>query len=156
MHKKILIQTDFSLGSLDVLIKTLELFEKSSVTVVLVYVEELSSSISDLLFYSSGKIINAQISREYNDALQIIVNRYKACMQAPLVIEHYFGSNHNAFSNFISAQKITDAVRCSNFQLSHKRGSFCLMPYVNKSALKVIDLELDDKSISHTVKNNKN
>ena len=68
MVKNILVPIDFQVASLNTMKLALEDREDCEVRVILMYSEFLTDSISDLLFYSPHKIIDAKLTPEFKEA----------------------------------------------------------------------------------------
>lgn len=76
MSKTIVIPTDFQVESLNTLRFALA-EQNEPVTVVLLYGHFLTDSITQLLFYSKERITKNLMNSAFQEALQIITNRYE-------------------------------------------------------------------------------
>jgi hypothetical protein len=82
MVKKILIPTDFKIESLNTLKYSLEERKQEKSSVILMYSAYNSDSITDLLFYNPTKIVEALVSSNFNDAINIIKNTYETSIHS--------------------------------------------------------------------------
>jgi hypothetical protein len=145
--KTILIPIDFSIESLNTLKLALEENKSESVSVVLVYTEHLTNSISELLFYSSQKIIQSYTSPQFNDAINIIKNTYESTLQS-LRIELFHGCNKNALRNFLEALQIDHIYLPKTYRLKLKKNGFDPIPIIKKitTNYKEVSWHSDDKT----------
>ena len=121
MVKKILIPTDFKIESLNTLKFSLEERKQEKSSVILMYSAYNSDSITDLLFYNPTKIVEALVSSNFNDAINIIKNTYETSIHS-FKIELFHGLNLNAFLNFYESHGI---------DLVYLPKDYCLKPYKN-------------------------
>jgi hypothetical protein len=121
MVKKILIPTDFKIESLNTLKYSLEERKQEKSSVILMYSAYNSDSITDLLFYNPTKIVEALVSSNFNDAINIIKNTYETSIHS-FKIELFHGLNLNAFLNFYESHGI---------DLVYLPKDYCLKPYKN-------------------------
>ncbi|MES2616985.1 MAG: hypothetical protein V4613_03850 [Bacteroidota bacterium] len=132
MAKTILIPIDFSIESLNTLKLALEQNKHEPLNVVLMYAETLSSSITELLFYSPGKTIQSLTSLQFNDAITIIKNTYESTLQL-IRIELFHGFTKSALANFYEANKIDLVYLPMHYRLSIKKNAFDPIPLIKKS-----------------------
>ena len=121
MVKKILIPTDFKIESLNTLKYSLEERKQEKSSVILMYSAYNSDSITDLLFYNPTKVVEALVSSNFNDAINIIKNTYETSIHS-FKIELFHGLNTNAFLNFYESHGI---------DLVYLPKDYCLKPYKN-------------------------
>lgn len=105
MARTILIPTDFRVASLNTLKLALEAMDGEPVRVVLMHAAFLSDSISDLLFYSPTRFVEARSGEAFQEALEVIRNRFEGSIER-LGIELYHGMHKNALLNFLQAQQV--------------------------------------------------
>jgi len=105
--RKILIPTDLSVNSLTLLKRALDDCEQKT-NIVLVYGASLSSSITELLFYSKEDYLEELKTEAFNKVMAVIESKYEDIINS-LTIDIFFGGTKNAFNNFIEGQKITHA-----------------------------------------------
>ena len=121
MLKKILIPIDFKIESLNTLKYCLEERKLEKSSVILMYSAYSGDSITEILFYNPGKIVEALVSSNFNDAINIIKNTYESSFDS-FKIELFHGLNTKAFLNFYNAHGI---------DLVYLPKDYCLKPYKN-------------------------
>jgi hypothetical protein len=132
MVKKILIPSDFRIESLNTLKYALEERKQEKLSIILMYSEFNKDSITDLLFYNPGKIIEALVSSHFNDAINIIKNTYESSLYSfKIVLFH--GLNSNAFLNFYEAHKIDLVYLPKDYYLKPFKNGFDPIPLIKKS-----------------------
>ena len=141
MIKKILIPTDFSIQSLNVLKSALsELKEGEKVDVLMVHGMYTSTNITSLLYFSKKEIINDIASESFREACQIIKSKYASKINS-MREEIFTGFTHAAFSNFIEGNRIDEAVIPKNYQMQlENKKSFDVTPFIRRSQVKVTEV----------------
>ena len=132
MDKKILIPIDFRIESLNTLKNALEERKQEKSTVILMYSEHISVSITELLFYDPAKKIKSLASADFNDATAILINTYESSLHA-LKIELFNGINKNAFLNFYEAHGIDLIYLPKDYCLKPHKNGFDPIPLIKKS-----------------------
>ncbi|MBL7777224.1 MAG: hypothetical protein JNK66_02880 [Chitinophagales bacterium] len=130
MPDTILVPTDFQVESLNTVKLTLEQ-TSTLIYIVLVYPMYPSGSITDLLFYSPGKLIRQSVSEEFTSALEILKNRFESRLGG-IRTELFHGSTNNAFKNFIEGQGITHIAIPKTYVLKTGKDSFNLLPFIKR------------------------
>ncbi|MFN3639952.1 MAG: hypothetical protein ACK4UK_03460 [Flavobacterium sp.] len=141
MRKTVLIPTDFSIESLTVLKNFLhQADDQYTYDIILLHGTYLSDSISDLLFFSKGKILKELTNEAFEEACMILKNKFASKINS-LRKDLYTGYTQSAFNSYVDANRITVACIPANFQwnLSNKK-SFDLMPFINKSDVRVEEI----------------
>lgn len=121
MVKKILIPIDFKIESLNTLKYCLEERKLEKSSLILMYSAYNGDSITEILFYNPGKIVESLVSSNFNDAINIIKNTYESKLDS-FKIELFHGLNTKAFLNFYDAHGI---------DLVYLPKDYCLKPYKN-------------------------
>ena len=135
MIKTILIATDYSLESLNILKRVLK--EKNTeknntqYKILLVSGYDMGDSIRDLLFITKSTVFNKIRSKEFCDAYGIIVNKYPHLVDK-IVCDVFSGSFQRAFNNYVNAQDITEAYYSTSLKNKNTKGRFDLAPYIKK------------------------
>ena len=139
--RKILIPTDLSVNSLILLERALDDCQQLT-NIVLVYGASLSSSITELLFYSKEDYLEELKSETFNKAITIIEKKHEDVINS-LTIDIFFGGTKNAFNNFIEGQKITHAYLPSDGRaLKCKRKNvFNIVPFLKDLEIEIINVE---------------
>ncbi len=132
--KTILLPTDFSVESLNVLREYVESNNtQETLKVIIVHGVRLSNSISDLLMYNKGRHI-AQLSNDaFNEAIEIIKNKYHDKIKF-LYIDTLHGFVQSAFNDYLETNKVDLIVfpHESKWHFRDKK-SFDLTPFIKKA-----------------------
>ena len=144
MVKTILIHVDFRVESLNTLKLALAQSNENNVGVVLMCAEILSDSISDLLFYSQEKIINARMKPEFLKAIAIIKNRFENKIKR-FEIEVFHGRNQSSLERFMKANKIDEIYIPKTYVLKLSGPAFDPLPLLKKYQLPVYQIDWDQK-----------
>lgn len=135
MIKTILIATDYSLESLNILKRVLK--EKNAeendtqYKILLVSGYDMGDSIRDLLFTTKSTVFSKIRTKEFCDAYGIIVNKYPHLVQK-IVCDVFSGSLQRAFNNYVKAEEITEAYYSPSLKNKNIKGKFDLNPYIRK------------------------
>lgn len=100
MQKTVLLPTDFSIESLNLLHAAVRLGEEE-INVVMYHAIHPSDSIVDLLFFSSDKFIDSIAEKAFIDAVNVIRSKYPSVIRS-WSIELFTGKSKAAFRNFIN------------------------------------------------------
>ncbi|MBL7719454.1 MAG: hypothetical protein JNL72_11500 [Flavipsychrobacter sp.] len=142
--KKILIPTDFSISSLNVIHSVVEQFSEP-VEIVLFHGVYVANSISDLLFMSK-KVTSTYITNDYNDACQVLKNKYSSQIKVMKTL-FFYGNSPLAFNDFVEANNVD----CIIYNDQHKyketyKYSIDTIPFIRKSKFKTLALSVDAKA----------
>lgn len=150
MHKNILIPTDFTIRSLGLLKIALSENHESKINVILSSGIHMSSSISELLFYSKSKLIKTLVSSEFEEALQVIESKYSSHVNN-ITIEPFTGATQNAFQNFLKGNRISETYVYTGYKPRFNHASaFDLSSYIIKaSATHKVPYEGYESEIEH-------
>ncbi|WP_415324660.1 hypothetical protein [Chryseobacterium sp. MMS23-Vi53] len=134
MTKTILIATDYSLESLNILKKVLKEKDASEdqnqYNILLVSGYDTGDSIRDLLFNTKSTIFNKLRPQEFCDAFGIIKNKYPHLINK-IVCDIFTGSFQRTFNNYVKAENIEEAYYSPSIK-SKGKGKFDLIPYIKK------------------------
>lgn len=136
MIKTILIATDYSLESLNILKRVLR--EKNAeendtqYRILLVSGYDMGDSIRDLLFTTKSTIFNKIRTKEFCEAYGIIVNKYPHLVDK-IVCDIFSGSFQRAFNNYVKTEDITEAYYSTSLKDKNSKGRFDLTPFIKKS-----------------------
>lgn len=140
--KRILIPTDFSVGSLNVLKTVLSSNVNGHVyDVVLLHGITRSDDIRDLLFTSNHRLLQSVCNPDFEEAVKIIKNKYASSIRS-IRNDAFTGYNQTAFNNYIEGNKIDEAYVSTTYtaRMGHK-SSFDVTAFICKSSLKVNGVE---------------
>ncbi len=136
MIRTILIATDYSLESLNILKKVLK--EKNSgeedtkYNILLVSGYDMGDSIRDLLFNTKGTVFSKIRSKEFCDAYGIIKNKYPHLVNK-IVCDVFTGSFQRVFNNYLTAQNVEEAYYTNTLKDKNTKGKFDLASYLKKA-----------------------
>lgn len=131
MSKIILVPTDYSIRSLNILKHALNKDSSESLAVVFVTGVILQDSITELLFFSKRELVDSLMSNEFKEACQIIQNRY-ANRISDMRFKIFTGFTQSAFNNFLEANRINEIYLSEN-KLNYPKRCFDPAPYMRKS-----------------------
>ena len=152
MEKTILIPTDFTVESLNLLKIALQnnsaLEEK--LRIILVYGQWTSSSITELLFYSKVRMLEKLENAEFKGSCKMLLGRYDRIIEH-MSIDIFSGTNQNAFENYLEGNHVTEAYISKNYKFKlQNNNSFNLIPFFTKSKLKLVEINWDTVSTEQT------
>jgi hypothetical protein len=143
--KKILVPTDFRVASLHPLRLALELIEEQPVDVVLLYCQTLDDSITELLFYSSTRIIEDVSTADFEDAISILRNRFEYKI-GTLQIELFHSHAQHAFDTLLATLGIDAIFIAQSYPLHLGKRAFDPRPYIEKCPVPHYKLGLGQQS----------
>jgi hypothetical protein len=134
MTKTILIATDYSLESLNILKKVLKEKDASEdqhqYNILLTSGYDSGDSIRDLLFNTKTSVFNKIRPAEFCDAYGIIKNKYTHLI-SKITCDVFTGSFQRTFNQYVKAENIEEAYYSSSIR-SKGKGKFDLIPYIKK------------------------
>lgn len=136
MIKTILIATDFSLESLNIMKKVLR--EKNSsengfqYKILLVSGYDAGDSIRDLLFNNKGKIFSKIRSKEFVEAYSIIKNKYPHLV-SKIQCDIFTGNFQRTFDQYLKTANIDEAYYSDSLKEINYNGKFDLAPFLKKT-----------------------
>jgi len=143
MKRTIFIPTDFSEASLNLVEHTLLQASEDEIEIVLTHCFYLTTSITELLFFDKDELFHSLKSHHFNAALKTLRQKYQQ-VKVEFRWEIFTGFTQAAFRNFISGNRITEAVIPQRyFRLTRALGNFDPTPYVRRSRLPVTVVALD-------------
>jgi len=140
MQKTILIPTDFTVESLMLVKQALAQNQNYNLSIILLYSCFLTDSISDLLSYSPEKIIRENISKNFNEALSIISNKFSEQI-SDIYIEVFHGFSVSYLENFIKKHKIDHTYIPKSYKLKETDNSYDIVPFILKSKIEYTELQ---------------
>lgn len=149
MEKTILIPIDFNVECLNTLKLALRKNEDKQNTVVLMYTHVSSSSITDLLFSPQHKILDNMRTKEFDDALAIIKNRFERSIKH-VKLRMYSGHNKSAFELFLQGNKVDEIYVPKNYELNPPTG-FDPLPIIYKCAVPVYEIGWENNTIVYPI-----
>lgn len=113
--KHILIPTDFTMGSLNVLRFGADAFN-DELTITLLHFMEMPDSISDLLMLPREASNFNLISPEFREGISLIQNRYGSQIKR-IRNDFFVGDGRRQFKNYLEHQKIDSIIYPENYDL---------------------------------------
>lgn len=141
--KKVLIPTDFTLESLQLIEYAILNFPKTKLNIVLVNGFKLPETRWGLYQFSAGREINRLTTEKYINAKKVFFREHSDAIQS-LGIELFTGRNSPAFQNFSEQLEITDAIvpKGDFLNFSHPQ-CFDPTPFIKKNIQNVIEIPLE-------------
>lgn len=139
--KTILIPTDFQVKSLRLVREVLQNNPDEELKIILAHGIYLSSSITDLLFFSKSKFINELVSEDFNTSCDLLRNTYESQLKG-LHIDTFSGLTHSSFQNFLDAHQIEEIYYFNTKPfVAYSKKSFDLTPFIKKSKVQQIEVK---------------
>lgn len=141
MKKTILIPTDFTVNSLNIL-KTILIQNEAKQTynVILLHGMSLSDSIRDLLFFSKSKQIESLTNSEFEEAYEVIRNKFENQISS-LRIDLFTGYNLSAFNNYLEGNKVEQIFISDKKPVLINKNSFDLSRFIEKCKVEVTKVD---------------
>lgn len=148
MRKTILIPTDFTVKSLNVL-KSILVNNQSNQTfnIILVHGISLNDSIRDLLFYSKAKQIESLTNPEFEEVCEVIKNKFDAQI-ASLRVDLFTGYNLSAFENYLEGNKVSQIFMSDKKPFLTNKSSFDLTQFIEKCSIPVTVLDSGTNNVA--------
>lgn len=142
MAKTILVPVDFKVPSLVTLKHALEQNAGGKTAVVLLYAEELSGSITDMLFYGPPKIARSEESAPFREALEMLKNRYTDNI-TKLSYQFLRFNSLSYLRQLLFADKVTDIYLPRFYNLECKGRAFNPVPLLTRTMLPVHEIAVE-------------
>ncbi len=139
MAKTILVPIDFKVESLNTL-KFALAEQEEPIHVILLYGNILSDSITELLFYSPHKYIAELMTKEFEEALAIIKNRFTKNILY-IHIELFNAPSTGLLRNLVQHHKIDAIYVPKNYALKLGKSGFDPVPYLKKMLITQHEIE---------------
>jgi hypothetical protein len=105
MIKHVLIPTDFTVKSLQVVRYALEDAGTAKLNILLFHMVDIPHSITDLLFFSKEQLRRKLINQDFKDACAVLRNKYASSV-ADIQCEVFYGSSAAVFENYVDARNV--------------------------------------------------
>lgn len=141
--KRILIPNDFSVKSLSLVKEVVEQMPHQSLEIIMLHGMFLPNSISDLLFYSKGRMIREMESEEFLKAHALISSKFKSQIVSMATDFIYFNDKKN-MQKYLDSNRIDEVYIPADIRLdaSVHRRSFDIIPYLHKCLVPVTALKM--------------
>jgi hypothetical protein len=115
--KHILIPTDFSLRSLNIVRYAVDYFQHEKLRVTMLHFLEMPDSISDLLLMPRDTSFFKLETPEFREGKSILLNRF-ANQIAEVRTDFFVGDSKRQFKNYLEHQKIEKIVQPQNYEIN--------------------------------------
>jgi len=140
MQETILIQTDFRPESLILIRTAIQNNPGSKLDIVLVHGVQMTDSITELLFFSKGRLLQKLSNTAFDEGLAEIRADYAGSINS-LRVELFTGFNQTAFNNFLEANKISQIFSSNTYPFkSPYKHSKDLTAFIHKSVQKKVEI----------------
>lgn len=136
--KNVLIPTDFSLRSLDMISQTAETLSSEKLNIILFHVFNMPTDILDLMFLGKESYAADLITEPFRKECRKVKQQYSYNISS-ISFKHFYGNNMAVFNNFLEANKI-DLIVCPDdtvISRPHKQSADPIK-LIHKSSLPVI------------------
>lgn len=138
MIKTILIATDFSLESLDILKKVLNKKDsqndENQYNILFVSGYDMGDSITDLLFTTKHSVLKKIRPQEFSDACTIITNKYPHLINK-INCDIFTGYFQRSFNIFLDALQVDEVYYSTSKSKTLKKNQFALHSYIAKNKI---------------------
>lgn len=131
MKDTILIPTDFSISSLNLVKRAITDHYPESVRLLLVFDCHLPDSATELYFLSRKSVIAAHSNDDFRETLNMLQNRYSNQIEE-LTIEPFFGYNAAAFQGLVRAHSVQETYVPEPTLLPEHKNLVPLVRYIHK------------------------
>ncbi len=138
--RRILIPTDFTAESLELIDYALLNFPDTKLDIVLVAGFKLPDTRWAITHFSKRKQIKRQLDDEFNEAKSLILKEHKDAVEN-ITFELFNGTNSYAFLNFLEQIHVEDAIIPKETSLCYPGGKwFDTTKYIKKNVKNVIEV----------------
>ncbi|MGV3697789.1 hypothetical protein [Flavobacterium sp.] len=146
MKKTIVIPTDFTVQSLNVLKTVLNQYPSDEkYNIILLHGFSLSDSIRDLLFFSKPSQIHSLMNSEFEEAYEVIRNKFDSQIGS-LKIDLFTGYNVSAFNTYLEVNGVEHIFASDRKPEFGHKNSFDLSRFIHKCRIDATIIESVSKS----------
>ncbi|SFC81244.1 hypothetical protein SAMN05421747_1305 [Parapedobacter composti] len=142
MKKNVLIPTDFTIESLNVVKFLLQNRPNDCrYNIILLHGAQAPDTITELLFFSKSKMLASLSNRSFEEACGVIKNKYASGI-ASMRTDLFSGYTQAAFNNYLLANRIEEIYIPNSYHLHAKNPkSIDLLPFITKCKQPVNKIE---------------
>ena len=141
--RKILIPTDFTVQSLQLVEYALLNFPNTKLDIILIAGFKLPDTRWSIFHFSEREQIRKQLSEEFNEAKRLIVLEHKEAI-TNITIQLFSGINSFAFQNFLEQLHVDDAIIPKGYSLYCPSGKwFDTTGFIKKNVKNVIEVPVE-------------
>lgn len=129
MTKTIIIPTDFTIESLEVLKETLDQNTKENYNLILLHGVDVGNSITELLTFNKHKLLRKLSNTDFEDACAIIKNKFESKITS-FRVDIFTGYNQAAFDNYLEANNVEEALIPEEELVKTSKNSFDLVKFI--------------------------
>lgn len=138
MAKTILIPTDLQIGSLNTLKACLSQRDGEGVRVILMYAVHAPDGISDLLFYSPKRSLNARMTPPFKQALAVLMNRFAQELSSMEIVP-FHGITQTAFDHFAKAHGVKEIHVSPSYALNLHDRAMDPLPFIRNARIRLVE-----------------
>lgn len=138
MEKTVLVPTDFSIASLNIVKSYLSAQQANvKINIILLHGLQQTDSITSLLFYSKSRLIEELTNIEFDESCRVLKNKFASQIRT-MRKDIFTGFTQAAFNQYAEANRIDEVcVPILYNPVFKSRHSFDLLPYIKASKLPV-------------------
>ncbi|RXK60550.1 hypothetical protein ESA94_08765 [Lacibacter luteus] len=138
MEKTVVIPTDFSIASLNIVKSYVSMQPANArLNIILLHGLHQSDSIRSLLFYSKHRMMEELCSKEFKEACYVLKNKFASQIKT-MKSDLFSGFTQSAFNQYTEANNIAEVCLPVLYNPKFKnKNSFDLLPYIKASKLPV-------------------
>lgn len=148
MKKTIVIPTDFSVGSLNLIKLLLNTEEKHvKLDIIMLHGVKSSDSITELLFFSKNAVVSSLTNPSFEEACGIIRNKYASqlhCIRKDI----FSGTTQAAFNQYAAANGVDAIYIPASYRFTPlTKRSFDVLPYIQRSHVPCTTMRWEDPKL---------
>ncbi|GGF50028.1 hypothetical protein [Echinicola rosea] len=154
MRKTVLIPTDFTVKSLNLVKSALNANENCQLEIIILHGLYLPDSITEMLFFRKKEAIRKLENPAFEKSCQLLLSKYGSRIES-LGVDLFSGYNRGAFENYLEGNRVDEIYAFSDhdFKPCHKR-SFDLMPLIEKTSVHLTKVKWVDHGRRHDLDRN--
>lgn len=149
--KKVLVPTDFTVKSLNLVVDVIENADDEQLEIVLLHGISPSDSISDMLFTSRSKVLRSLQTTEFIDSCNLIKNKFQSRIKS-MYADVITGNSRAYFNNYIEANGIDEVYLPVSYKMNFRnKRSFDVCSLLKNVPVKTIEIDWTQYLVHHTV-----
>jgi hypothetical protein len=143
MKRNVVIPTDFSMDALKTLKEVLQHSQDNQqYNIILLHSALLDDSITDLMFYSKGKLLKKYSNEAFDHAVEIIQNKFGDRINS-LRVDLFTGFTQSAWDNFVEANQVDMIYIPNNYtEASLPKQSIRLMDFMENGRAEIQEVSI--------------
>lgn len=141
--RNILIPTDFTIASLQLIEYALLNFPNTKLNIVLIAGFRSPDTRWTIFHFNEREQIRKQISEEFNEAKRLLIREHKEVIEN-ITFQLFTGVNSFAFQNFLQQHEVTDAVIPKSNSIQYpSRKFFDTTKFIKKNVKNIIEVPVE-------------